>query len=124
MENNIRDNEQEECQNGLMLPPIVDIFQEPSAKFFQVMDNFSEKWDDASSARFKDEVVQHARTVSIDFIRSVLNMANSYEQLLQAAQSLLSTTAGSGGWLSFNDIGMLAERQVSRWLFNCDDYRW
>lgn len=88
------------------------------------MDNFSDKWDDASSAHFKEEVVEHSRRVSYDYIHSVLNLANNYEYLLQQAQSLLGWKAGFGGWLSITDIAMLVDRQTSRFCFGRDDQRW
>lgn len=124
MEENAQNTQQEENPNEPLLPPIIELFREPSIKFFQVMDNFSDKWDDASSAHFKEEVVEHSRRVSYDYIHSVLNLANNYEYLLQQAQSLLGWKAGFGGWLSITDIAMLVDRQTSRFCFGRDDQRW
>ena len=123
MEDNTKNTTQGENQAEPTLPPVVELFREPASKFFLAMSDYSDKWDDASSARFKEEVVEHARKVSYDYIRSILNLANNYDYLLQQAQGLLSWKAGFGGFLSITDIAMLVDRQTSRVCFGRDDQR-
>lgn len=123
MEENTQDV-QNENQVEPELPPVVKDFTEPTRKFFYSMDNFSDKWDDASSAHFKDEVVNHSRKVTYDYILSVLQLVNEYDFLLQQAERLLDWNAGFGSRLSLMDIGMLVQRQSSRLLLGRDYHRW
>ena len=57
MEENAQNTQQEENPNEPLLPPIIELFREPSIKFFQVMDNFSDKWEPHKQPipRYKDQ---------------------------------------------------------------------
>lgn len=122
MENEKQQTAAEEAQPKTH--PLIEQFIEPTRDYFAKMSDFSDQWDDAASDRFKDTVVNHCRKTTWEFIQSLATLTNGYEQILQQAQSLLDWKAGFGGFLSIIDIEMLAERQVSRWLFNRDDQRW
>lgn len=106
------------------LHPLIQQFVEPSRNYFQTMDNFSDKWDDSTSDRFREEVVDYCRKTTYDFLCSVISLTDGYEQILQQAQSLTEWNAGFGKFLSIIDLEMLAERQMSRWIFKRDDQRW
>ena len=121
--NNIS-NEESGQDNANSLHPLLELYVEPTQQFFSTMDNFSDSWNDIASERFKDEVVNQYRKETIDYLHSLVALTNGYEAILKEAQNLLDWKAGFGGFLSFNDIEILAERQVSRWLFNRDDQRW
>lgn len=121
--NNIS-NEESGQDNANSLHPLLELYVEPTQQFFSTMDNFSDSWNDIASERFKDEVVNQCRKETIDYLHSLVALTNGYEAILKEAQNLLDWKAGFGGFLSFNDIEILAERQVSRWLFNRDDQRW
>lgn len=121
------ENEKQQTTTGEAQPtmhPLIKQFIEPTRVYFEKMNDFSDQWDDAASDRFKDTVVNHCRKTTWEFIQSLAALTDGYEQILQQAKSLLDCKAGFGGFLSIIDIEMLAERQVSRWLFNRDDQRW
>lgn len=121
MENEEQQMTAEEAQSELH--PLIEQFVEPSKAYFQKMDNFSDQWDDAASALFKDEVVERCRKTTINFMKDIVTLTNGYEAILQEAKKLLDWKAGFGGWISILDIEMLAERQTSRLLFGRDDQR-
>ncbi|MDP0530675.1 hypothetical protein NLB58_02135 [Porphyromonas gingivalis] len=120
----------EECQENkekgvdYQLHPLIQQFVDPSRIYFQTMDNFSDKWDDSASECFRDEVVDYCRKTTYDFLCSVISLTNGYEQILRQAQNLTEWDAGFGKFLSIIDLEVLAERQVSRWIFKRDDQRW
>lgn len=124
MENEIINNKESEQEDSVRLHPLLELYVEPAQQFFSVMDHFSSQWDDAASDSFKDEVVNRCRKETLDYLHALVSLTNGYEQILRQAQSLTDWKAGFGGWLSIIDIEMLAQRQVSRWLFNRDDQRW
>ena len=118
--------EQEKGNEGTesQLHPLVQPFAEPARNYFLTMDNFYDKWDDATSDRFKEDIVEYCRETTKDYLLSVIELADGYEAILKRAQSLTSTCAGFGKFLSIIDIEVIAERQMSRWFFNRDDQRW
>lgn len=124
--------EMEEQQNNIeesggmdvQFHPLVDGLMVPSKAYFDKMDHFSHQWDDVASDQFKEEVVERCRKTSLNFLKATVSLTDGYEQLLQEAQSLLKCTAGFGRALSIIDLEMLADRQLSRWLFGRDDQRW
>ena len=124
MENEIINNKEPEQDDSSRLHPLLELYVEPAQQFFSVMESFSDSWNDIASDRFKDEVVNRCRKETLDYLHALVSLTNGYEQILQQAQSLTDWKAGFGGRLSIIDIQMLAQRQVSRWLFNRDDQRW
>ena len=121
-------NMEEEQNNGnegteSQLHPLIQQFVEPSRNYFQTMGNFSDKWDDSTSDRFKEEIVECCRETTYDFLCSAISLTVGYEQILRQAQSLTEWNAGLGKFLSIIDLEMLAERQMSRWFFKRDDQR-
>jgi len=119
--------EEQKQENGgaeSQLHPLVQQFADPVRNYFLTMNDFSDKWDDATSDRFKEEVVDHCRKTTYDFLCSVIALTDGYENILQQAQSLTKWNAGFGRFLSIIDIEMLAERQMSRLIFKRDDQRW
>ncbi len=103
--------------------PLVDPFHDSTHYFFQELDNVGEVWNDAASDSFRHEVTEHSRNITKDYVMGVLEIYERYTAILEEAQKLTKWNAGLGGWMSWVDLTMVAERAVSRLFFNRDDHR-
>lgn len=103
--------------------PLIDPFWDTAQQFFDDLYSVSEVWDDSASDSFRFEITEHSRQKTEDYLNSVNEVYTYYNILLESTDQLTNWEAGFGGKLSLLDIGMLAERQMSRLLFNRDDQR-
>jgi hypothetical protein len=103
--------------------PLVDLFHDSTYYFFQELNKVGEVWNDAASDSFRHEVTEHSRKITGDYLMAVCEIYGRYSAILEEAQKLTKWNAGLGGWMSFLDLSMVAERGVSRLFFNRDDHR-
>lgn len=103
--------------------PLVDPFLDTTQQYFSDLDSVSNVWDDSVSDSFQHEITEYSRNKTKEYLESIIDIYTSYQHLLEAAENLKKWEAGFGGRLSLLDIGMLAERQMSRLFFNRDDQR-
>ena len=103
--------------------PLVDLFQDACYDYFQELDKVAEVWNDAASDSFRHEVTEHSRKVTKEYLMGVVEIYHRYTVILEEAEKLTKWNAGFGGWMSFLDLSMVAERGISRLFFNRDDHR-
>ncbi len=103
--------------------PLVDVFHDSWFTFRNELDNVEKVWNDAASESFRHEVTDYSKKVSLEYLQGVIKIFQGYKIIVEESQKLTNWNAGMHGWMSLFDVGMLAERGLSRLLFKRDDYR-
>ena len=103
--------------------PLADPVTESMYELFLELNKVEEVWNDSVSDSFRHEVTEHTKETSKEYVIAIIQLYERYLQILEQAKQLTNTTAGFGGWLSFLDLQVIAERGVSRLFFNRDDQR-
>ncbi len=116
-----KDNKQhsENSEFSNLVSPLVTEGQQ----FYQTLNGVKDDWHDKAADNFRHEVSDHLFRVTSEYINGVDEIEQRLNIAVEEAKKLTSWKAGSGGWLSITDIGMLVDRGLSRLIMKRDDYR-